>query len=46
MLISLTWAIEPINCYCLASAMPDLWSPDHPKLALIVPTHRGMAKLS
>ena len=43
------WARRWINHYCLwrmASAMPDLRLPSQPKLVLIAPTHRGMARLS
>ena len=43
------WARTWINRYCLwrmATATPDLRLPSQPKLVLIVPTHRGMARLS
>jgi len=43
------WASRWINHYWLwhlASATPDLRLPSQPKLVLITPTHRGMARLS
>jgi len=43
------WACRSINHYCLwciASAMPNLQLPSQPMLVLILPIHRGMARLS
>ena len=51
-LISLSQAVEPVGekkQYCLwrmANATPDLQLHSQPKLVLISPTHRGMARLS
>jgi len=43
------WARRWINhcwLWCMASATSDLRLPSQPKLVLIAPTHRGMARLS
>ena len=36
---------KPLMSVTHGSATPDLWLPSQPKLVLILPTHRGMARL-